>query len=236
MKKTLFILMAALPLIFVSCDGKQNTDNPGTDVPGGETPGGSESSADKSSSLGIHALDLGLSVEWADKNLGAKEATAAGDYFAWGETKSKDIFKWETYKFGAVKESLNKYNASDGLTVLQPGDDAATQILGGKWRMPTTKEWQELRSKCKWTWVSKDNVYGAEGTVGDVTIFLPAGGGMNSTTLHDFGNYGFYWTANLVDGDATSAWSFYVRNMEVSHMDFPRGPYGLMIRAVRDKE
>lgn len=82
MKKTLFILMAALPLIFVSCDGKQNTDNPGTDVPGGETPGGSES-PDKSSSLGIHALDLGLSVEWADKNLGAKEATVAGDYFAW---------------------------------------------------------------------------------------------------------------------------------------------------------
>ncbi len=235
MKKTLFILMAALPLIFVSCDGKQNTDNPGTDVPGGETPGGSES-PDKSSSLGIHALDLGLSVEWADKNLGAKEATAAGDYFAWGETKSKDIFKWETYKFGAVKESLNKYNASDGLTVLQPGDDAATQILGGKWRMPTTKEWQDLRSKCKWTWVSKDNVYGAEGTVGDVTIFLPAGGGMNSTTLHDFGNYGFYWTANCVDGDASSAWSFYVRNMEVSHMDFPRGNYGLMVRAVRDKE
>ena len=80
MKKTLFILMAALPLIFVSCDGKQNTDNPGTDVPGGETPGGEtpggSESPDKSSSLGINALDLGLSVEWADKNLGAKEATA----------------------------------------------------------------------------------------------------------------------------------------------------------------
>lgn len=237
MKKTLFILMAVLPLLFVSCDGKQNPDDePGTETetPGGNGPG--KETPDKAASLGISALDLGLSVEWADRNIGAKEITEAGSYFAWGETKSKDVFKWETYKFGAVKESLNKYNASDGLTVLEPGDDAAAQTLGGKWRMPTTKEWQDLRAKCKWTWISKDNVYGAQGTVGDVTIFLPAGGGYNGASMHDYGNYGFYWTANMVDGDATSAWSFYVRNMEVSHMDFPRGNYGLMVRAVRDKE
>ena len=45
------------------------------------------------------AIDLGLSVKWADRNIGASSPTEKGDYFAWGELKPKyyygqDIYEW----------------------------------------------------------------------------------------------------------------------------------------------
>lgn len=35
------------------------------------------------------AVDLGLSVKWADRNIGAVDTTSYGNYFAWGEKNSK---------------------------------------------------------------------------------------------------------------------------------------------------
>ena len=37
----------------------------------------------------IKAVDLGLSVKWANMNVGANSPVDYGDYFAWGETKPK---------------------------------------------------------------------------------------------------------------------------------------------------
>ncbi len=36
-----------------------------------------------------NAVDLGLSVKWADRNVGAIDTTSNGNYFAWGEKNSK---------------------------------------------------------------------------------------------------------------------------------------------------
>lgn len=36
-----------------------------------------------------NAVDLGLSVKWADRNIGAADTTAYGNYFAWGEKNSR---------------------------------------------------------------------------------------------------------------------------------------------------
>ena len=42
--------------------------------------------------LGHDFVDLGLSVKWATCNIGAKDPTEYGDYFAWGETVTKSHF------------------------------------------------------------------------------------------------------------------------------------------------
>ena len=34
---------------------------------------------------GVEAVDLGLSVKWANMNVGATKASGFGSYFAWGE-------------------------------------------------------------------------------------------------------------------------------------------------------
>ena len=39
----------------------------------------------------IEAVDLGLSVKWANMNVGAKTTSGFGSYFAWGETKTKQF-------------------------------------------------------------------------------------------------------------------------------------------------
>ena len=41
---------------------------------------------------GHYYVDLGLSVKWADRNIGALSSSAYGDYFAWRETVTKDSY------------------------------------------------------------------------------------------------------------------------------------------------
>ena len=40
-------------------------------------------------------VDLGLSVKWATCNVGASSPEEYGDYFVWGETKTKDEYTEE---------------------------------------------------------------------------------------------------------------------------------------------
>ena len=154
---------------------------------GGETPSTME------------YVDLGLSVKWATKNLGASKPSDYGDYYAWGETEpNKAYYRWETYKWG-TKNNLTKYNDTDGKTTLDPEDDAATAKLGSPWRMPTTGDIDELLDNCTWTWTTQDgkNGYEVKGTNGNA-IFLPAAGACFDTGFYDIGSEGYYWSGALL--------------------------------------
>lgn len=50
-------------------------------------------------------VDLGLSVKWATCNVGATKPEEFGDYFAWGEIKTKDSYLLENYRFCSKCES-----------------------------------------------------------------------------------------------------------------------------------
>lgn len=47
----------------------------------------------------ITAIDLGLSVKWADRNIGASAPQQSGDYYAWGETETKREYSAQNYKW-----------------------------------------------------------------------------------------------------------------------------------------
>ena len=155
------------------------------------------------------AVDLGLSVKWATFNLGATKPEEYGDYFAWGETEPKEEYTWVNYKFRTSGDSysnvkFSKYNTSssydpiDNKTVLDPEDDAAAVNLGGSWRMPTLAECKELVNNCTWTWTTQNGVNGrlVSGPNGN-SIFLPAAGYRNGTSLYDAGSFGYYWSSSL---------------------------------------
>ena len=116
-------------------------------------------------------VDLGLSVKWAKCNVGAEKETDAGLYFAWGETTGYTAsqvgtdkqFSWSDYKYGNSSSNLTKYNQSDGKTVLEPEDDAASQIMGSDWRMPTKAEFDELLSGTTNKWITNYNGTGING-------------------------------------------------------------------------
>lgn len=48
---------------------------------------------------GTRMVDLGLSVMWADRNVGATRPEEFGDYYAWGETETKESYTWSNYKW-----------------------------------------------------------------------------------------------------------------------------------------
>ena len=166
------------------------------------------------------AVDMGLSVKWCSCNLGATSPEAPGDYYAWGETFTKAKYDWQSYTLceGGSDTSLKKYSTrsdygiKDDKTVLEAVDDAATQILGGDWRMPTTEEMAELmqESNCTWTKDTVKDVFGYRVTSKKTgnSIFLPAAGVIGGTGggLVYLGKRGFYWTSSLYDENPSSAY------------------------------
>ena len=163
------------------------------------------------------AVDLGLSVYWAECNIGASAPEDYGDYYAWGETETKASYSWSTYKFGTSSSGpFSKYNTKesygtvDNKTVLDPEDDVAHVKLDGDWRMPTDEEWTELWTKCTWTWTTLGGVNGyvVTGSNGN-SIFLPAAGYRNGSSLYDAGSYGDYWSSSLYVGYPSYAWLGY---------------------------
>ena len=120
---------------------------------------------------GHEYVDLGLpsGLKWATCNVGADTPEEYGGYFAWGEVKSKEYYDWSTYKYGVEANKLTKYcdnsnfgdnGFADNKTVLASEDDAAAANWGGKWRMPTAAEQDELRNNCTWTWTTQNGVNG----------------------------------------------------------------------------
>lgn len=134
-----------------------------------------------------YVVDLGLSVKWLSRNIGAYYPWDHGDRYAWGETVIKDVYSESNYK-----GSYTKYNQS-GKTVLEPEDDVAHLTLSGsygKYRIPTLKELEELldTNNCSWTFTHLNGVggYKVTGKNGDYgTIFIPALGAYWSSSLYD---------------------------------------------------
>ena len=96
------------------------------------------------------AVDLGLSVYWAECNLGASSPFDAGDYYAWGEIAPKSKFDSNNYTLSDGQGGFIHYD-SDGKNSFSDYnyvDDAARQTLGHIWRVPTTREFRELRQNC----------------------------------------------------------------------------------------
>lgn len=153
------------------------------------------------------AVDLGLSVKWAQRNLGAENPWDFGTYFAWGEIEGKDNYEWATYKHGTSYNQLTKYVSSvgygldgfiDNKEVLDESDDAAAQLLGNGWRMPTPEEMQELIEDCTWEedydmGVGGLSVTGPNGN----SIFMPFAGRMYGSILFQSNASGYYWTSSL---------------------------------------
>ena len=191
--------------------------------------------------LAPYAIDLGLSVKWAMCNVGATAIEGCGDYFAWGETETKENYSWETYKWCNESENaLTKYNINsdngfvDNKTVLDMEDDVAHVRLGGHWRMPTDAEWTELREKCILSWTSKQGVSGIEvkGPNGN-SIFLPAAGHRYNTELRSAGSSGSYWSSSLLTDriDDSIPFEFFFNSTDV-YMSATKRLSGFPVRPV----
>lgn len=178
---------------------------------------------------GVEMVDLGLSVKWANMNVGATVPEEYGLYFAWGETQGYTgytndgrSFDMARYKYcKGLSTTMTKYctksshgnnGFTDGKTVLEIADDAATVNWRGVWRMPTDAEWTELRTNCNWTWTQVNGVNGycVSASNGN-SIFLPAAGYRTDTYLYNAGSRGYFWSASL-----DSSFPYYAYDVDFS--------------------
>lgn len=155
------------------------------------------------------AVDLGLSVLWAEDNVAGR--------FAWGEIESKSYFSELGYQYceeGSYVEI--------GKNITGSKYDAARMLWGGKWRMPTEKEFLELLDKCE----LEDNGRGAvkvTGPNGNYVYFHegPLVLGVGYWTATQFGsNTGYSWAAAM-------SWNCFTQGIVKYE--------GLYIRPVMDK-
>lgn len=143
------------------------------------------------------AVDLGLSVRWADMNVGAESPEQYGSYFAWGEISEKTSYSATNYDHYSGGEGVDI-----GEDIAGTGYDAAHMLWGGEWRMPSLSEMSELITECTWTWTTQDKVQGytVTGPNGN-SIFLPAAGYRDGTSTFYTGTYGYYWISTYYSAE-----------------------------------
>lgn len=165
----------------------------------------------------LEAVDLGLSVMWANCNLGAKSPEDYGGYFGWGDPtgmlwdgngiyKQAGAFVWNTDNYGG----MNPPTEIGGTSL-----DVVTAHWGAGWRTPSGNEAYELCSKCEWKLRSQDgrNWYEVIGPNGNSIIIplagiygiLPRKGSslLMEGPLHT-NSSGWYWTSTICDTPGTS--------------------------------
>lgn len=193
---------------------------------------------------GYEYVDLGLpsGLKWASCNIGANSPEESGSYFAWGETSSKDYCRWSTYKLcQGTENSITKYCTDrdygiiDNLDALFFSDDAARIIWGGSWRIPTSKEIEELCKNCEFAWINKDGIMGMVFIGPNKNwIFFPAAGKIKGISLEDKNIIGSYWSSNLNRDNPRGAYSLnFSDNACFWHYYWPRFQ-GQTIRPVSD--
>ena len=160
---------------------------------------------------GREYVDLGLSVKWATCNVGANTPEEYGDYFAWGETTIKSNYTSSTCPtYGLSYSELKSQGYIDSEGNLTSQYDAATANWGGDWRMPTEAEQEELLNNCTWTWTTQNGVngYKVEGPNGN-SIFLPAAGYLDGSSLSYAGSGGGYWSSAPNESNGNGACGLY---------------------------
>lgn len=76
---------------------------------------------------------------------GAEAPEGYGDSYAWGETQTYHL-NCDNAPFLTKYNNSSYYGTVDNKVVLDAADDVAHVQLGGKWRMPTKGEVEELIS------------------------------------------------------------------------------------------
>ena len=185
-------------------------------------------------------VDLGLSVLWADRNVGSNSETAVGSYIRWGETSvpNPEDYSQDSYSF----YQNNAYIIA-GLQPLPSANDAASTQWGGTWRTPTFAEWGDLINYCDW--VAEGNgfrIYKKNSTNKSESIYLPVTGykvqdkGATATMSR---NFCCYWSSTLsttVQYEGSRAFMFMGRpsdKYQVMSADFRYE--GMPIRPVKNK-
>lgn len=153
----------------------------------------------------VNAVDLGLSVLWADCNVGGDSESPIGGLYGWadptGEKTSQNVADYLEIIGGTYVKTPRNISGTQY--------DISAAKWGQGWRMPSKEDWKELIEKCKWTKEKAFHVYGyrVEGPNGN-SIFLPNTGLRFGETISNT-DAGYYWISEMVQNDRECAYYYY---------------------------
>ena len=146
-----------------------------------------------------HMIDLGCGKKWSCCNVGANSPEEYGTYFSWGETYPKNSYTKDTYSLRSVEDGKEYYqlmgSSSEGISGTQY--DAATMNWGSIWATPQNSDYNALLSNCQFELYNYNGVSGVRvlGPSGN-SIFLPAAGCKEGSSLYGAGTNGYYWSSS----------------------------------------
>lgn len=120
-------------------------------------------------------VDLGLSVLWAECNLGARTPQESGDYFSYGEVEPKNWYDEHTYKNQRLDAAYYRH---------------------GVFRMPTESEVRELATNCTIVYSKVSRGWWLTSKINGRKLFLPEAGYIDSNKQYS-GSY--YWITTKKD-------------------------------------
>jgi len=176
---------------------------------------------------GHEFVDLGLpsGLKWATCNVGANSPEEYGNYYAWGETSTKNKYSYDNYSL--------RYNEIISDISGDPAFDVANRKWGSSCRMPTRAEIQELIEKCIWQYIPQNGVSGyiVTGPNGN-SIFFPAAGFYYGTLQDSPGHSGAYWSST--PDDEIFAYSLYFYKNDIYEVSRHGVSDGCSVRPVSE--
>lgn len=180
---------------------------------------------------GFVDLALPSGLLWCEHNIGASTPYEHGLYFSWGNVEGHA--EGSGYDFSDAVYAQTPGASLTGNIPVNGTYDLARHNMGAPCRLPTVGEFQELAANCDSEWTDEDGVAGRRFTsrINGNSIFFPASGYYNGTSLNDRGSNGYYWGSSYVS--ETYAYDLYFNSSNVSPADGYYRRCGFSARAVQ---
>lgn len=172
-----------------------------------------------------YGVDLGLSVYWAEYNVGSTGRTEKGGCYGWGDATG-------TYY---IEDEMKYPSANPPSDISGTKYDIASYKWGNGWRVPTKEEMEELINNCYITWHNWCECWEFTSKINGNSIMLPYASVRSGKST--FYNECGYWTSTL-DKTYMSAYALYTLESggSMNHIHCFRRSYGQQIRPVKDKK
>ena len=180
---------------------------------------------------GFVDLALPSGLLWCEHNVGASTPYEHGLYFSWGNVEGHA--EGSGYDFSDAVYAQTAGATLTGNIAVGNTYDMARHNMGAPSRLPTMGEFQELVNNCTSEWTDEDGVAGRRFTsnINGNSVFFPASGDYNGTTLNYRGSGGYYWSSTYYS--ETTARDLYFSSSEVNPTSGSSRRLGFTVRAVQ---
>ena len=155
-------------------------------------------------------LDLPSGTMWATCNVGATKPEEPGLLFQWGcvdgytynektnkfRTNQKNLEDGSTSEYIPILPTGNTYKAGE---ILKPEDDAVHVNMGGRWKMPTEYQLNELYNNTTYKIETINGVKGILFTskINGQRLFVPFAGYWYNGSFYAFGSLAYVWSSQV---------------------------------------